>query len=510
MKKIGFLFGAGAEISYGMPNGGKFALDIFRQSTEEPKAKFKRMRDEVNEQTGYAANWLPPDYQNRNITAYTQRVYDSIIKDTINNNKELIINRINDFDKLARQVIGNVYIREGSEDEDPIDVFDTKVQSDLGKSVENINIKQSLQYNKFFEEGNELFKSSFMSVFLEYYQNYSFNDEEERELLGDLLKAIFQLHIGALSSKVSNSVEDSVFEKQNLDIDFFDDLGGSLNVNYEAAGITGLKLLSNKRVEKIGDSPIVRFVYLIVEQIYAEVLDYKTLIDSNWHYLYLPKTEWAKFTKISVFLYTVQKYIKEQAMNLDLNKTGYYSELRDEIHNNKFEVSVIATTNYSSFIKKIVKRPVLFLNGGIDIFYDPYMNTLIDDLNKYRDENSNNLHMVVPLLFTQSGTKPMTSIDMSKKYVEFYEKLKESDIICSVGFGFNSDDEHINGVIRTLVERDDRQLYIVDYSKDSSDELKRKYARNLKISKNSNLHILKVDSNRMLINSNNKWYAKLE
>ena len=29
--KLSFLFGAGAEISYGLPSGGKFALDIFRQ-----------------------------------------------------------------------------------------------------------------------------------------------------------------------------------------------------------------------------------------------------------------------------------------------------------------------------------------------------------------------------------------------------------------------------------------------------------------------------------------------
>lgn len=49
MKKVGFLFGAGAEISYGMPSGGKFSLDIFRQSTDEPKAKLKEMRDDVNE-----------------------------------------------------------------------------------------------------------------------------------------------------------------------------------------------------------------------------------------------------------------------------------------------------------------------------------------------------------------------------------------------------------------------------------------------------------------------------
>lgn len=507
MKKIGFLFGAGAEFSYGMPSGGKFALDIFRQPVDKPKAKLKKMRDEVNAGTGYATNWLPSDYRDKSIRAYTQRVYDSIIRDTINNNKNSIVKKINSLDQLANQVIGRVYL---NKNEDPVDIFDQQVQDDLNVTVGNINISQKLQYNKFFAEGNNLFKSHYMSIFLEYYRRYNFDNEDEKELLGELLKAIFQLHIGALSSMVSNSVEDSVFEKQYLDVDFFDELGGSLNVNYETAGITGLKLLSDKKIEKTKESKIVTFVYLIVEQIYADVLDYKTLIDSNWHYLYLPGSEWAKFTKISVFLYTVQEYIKEQAKSLDSNKSGYYSELRKELDNNNIEASAIATTNYSSFIKTVVNRKVLFLNGGIDIFYDPYMNNIIYDVNEYRKNNRDDPHILVPLLFTQSGTKPMTSIDMSKIYVDFYEALQESDIICSIGFGFNPDDEHINGIIRTLVERDDKQLFIVSNLKNNVSEQKRNYAKNLKISKMNNLHVIRVNNDRIVEETGEKWYTKLE
>lgn len=507
MKKIGFLFGAGAEISYGMPGGGKFALDIFRQPVDNAKKYLKAMRDNVNEQTDYASKWLPNDYQNKTIRSYTQRVYDSIIRDTINNNKDLIIERINHLDELAQQVVDKVY---GTDKEKAESLFEEEIQNELNKIVGDININQSLQYNKFFEKGNDLFKSEYMSIFLEYYKNFKFENEEERELLGDLLKSIFQLHIGALSSKVSNSVEDSVFSKQNLDIDFFDDLGGSLSVNYETAGISGLKLLSDKNIDRIGNNKIVKFVYYIVEQIYAEVLDYKTLIDSNWHYLYLPKTEWAKFTKIAVFLFTVQNYIKEQSKKLNSNNQGYYSELKSEINNSNIAPTVIATTNYSSFIHNIIGEKILFLNGGIDIYYDPYMNTIIDDLKKYQDKNKDNLHIIVPLLFTQSGTKPMTSIDMSERYVDFYRKLKESDAICSIGFGFNPDDEHINGIIRTLVERDNKQLYIIDYAKDSARDLRIKYATNLKISKRSNLHIIKVDRNRMVENNSKMWYEILE
>ena len=34
MKKIGFLFGAGAEIDYKLPSGGELALNIFKNGVE--------------------------------------------------------------------------------------------------------------------------------------------------------------------------------------------------------------------------------------------------------------------------------------------------------------------------------------------------------------------------------------------------------------------------------------------------------------------------------------------
>lgn len=47
MVKVGFLFGAGAEICYGLPTGGKFALDIFRQDIAPSKNEFIKMRDSL-------------------------------------------------------------------------------------------------------------------------------------------------------------------------------------------------------------------------------------------------------------------------------------------------------------------------------------------------------------------------------------------------------------------------------------------------------------------------------
>lgn len=58
LKKVGFLFGAGAEMGYNLPSGGKFALDIFRQDTTQSKVEFKEMRAGIDKKTSYANTWL--------------------------------------------------------------------------------------------------------------------------------------------------------------------------------------------------------------------------------------------------------------------------------------------------------------------------------------------------------------------------------------------------------------------------------------------------------------------
>lgn len=497
--KVGFLFGAGAEISYGMPSGGKFALDIFRHSTQNSKDKLRDMITAINKRSDYAAYGLPKDFDRKNISAYGKAVYRGIIKDTIRNNKEKIIDNLNDFDTLAEKAARQIF---RDKKDDPMNQLDSKIKEEIGPDV---NVNQELQYNDLFKKGNDLFENQYFAAILMYYKDYPFECEDDRIFLGELIKSILQLQIGALSSNISSKVEDSVFEKDNLHLDLFDDLGGSLNVNYETAGIEGLNLLSEKQVKETSHC-IVRLAYNIVENVYSNVLNYKSLIDSNWHYLYSPKTEWAKFSKIIVFLYTVQEYINEQAKNLNSSKSGYYTDLNEVIESGKFEVPIIGTTNYSSFINKILThQKISFLNGGIDVYYDPYMNSLVDE----KDDGMG--HIIVPLMFTQSGTKPMTSIDMSKKYVDFYDALKDADKICSIGFGFNSDDEHINGVIRTLIERENKQLYIVCVDNMSKVNLRKMYARKLRISNENNIHIVQIDSNsRKVKDEDIMWYEKLE
>lgn len=146
----------------------------------------------------------------------------------------------------------------------------------------------------------------------------------------------------------------------------------------------------------------------------------------------------------------------------------------------------------------LLKEKVVFLNGSTELWYDPYLNRIGE-----KDElSTQEKHILVPLIFTQSGTKPITSIEMSSKYVDTYRAWKESDAIVIVGFGFGQDDEHINGILRTLVDVDDRKLIIVTLSGTSKE-----IAQKLKVRKKENIQIVLVD--KLGVTSDKKLWTEV-
>ena len=158
MKRIGFLFGAGAEIAYGMPNGGKFALDIFRRDTSQAKEKFKKNRDRILSYSQYASTWLPQDYNSKRVTTFRESVYENIIKDTVVNYRNDIVKRINNFDKVAVPIAVQIF--------DSLPNFKNIVQEELGREYQNINVSQQLKYNDYLMDGNRLFTSKIFSILL--------------------------------------------------------------------------------------------------------------------------------------------------------------------------------------------------------------------------------------------------------------------------------------------------------------------------------------------------------
>lgn len=493
--KFGFLFGAGVEMGYGLPSGGRFALDIFRHDPSKSKNEFKAMRDSVDLTTLYANDWLPSSFYNKNISTFGRSVFQNIITDTIENNREMIIDKISHFDDIARGVARSLK-REKSVDVKGI------MESILSRDLNNICLGQSIAFISELEKGDDLFKSKYFSVLLSIYKKKECLSHEAKVELGKILRSIIQFLIGALGEELSHRINDSVFSKKDDDIDILDEIGDIIQLNYSSSGLSGMEyLLENPRFESTDDETIILlFAHNILESIYASVLDYKTLIDTNWHYLYSPKSDWAKFCKICIFLLNVRDYISNTAKTHENSAhSGYYETLKKALEQKSFDASVIATTNYNHFIEDVLEKDIAFLNGSTELWYDPYLNKIGN-----RDElSAQEKHILVPLLFTQSGTKPITSIKMSCKYVDTYREWKESDAIVIIGFGFGKDDEHINGMIRTLVDVDDKKIIVVTLESDLKN-----IAQKLKIRKTDNIRIIPVNESGFTSN-NQSWVAHL-
>ena len=395
MVKVGFLFGAGAEICYGLPTGGKFALDIFRQDIAPSKNEFIKMRDSIDGSTPYAGEWLPDDYKTRSVSSYGKSVIENIIKDTLEHKRDSIIQNLNDFDSYANK--SKEYLKN----------IDDIIKDLLGRKANDCQLNSTISFNMALNKGNDIFKSHYFSALLLIYKEKKLSNPLQSELK-KIIVSILQLQIGALSSTLVKNINDNIFEKKDEEIDLFDDIGEVLRLNYQSTGVIGVEYLydnfKNKNIDEMDNNfKIVHFAKCILEEIFASVLDYKSLIDSNWHYLYCPKNEWAKFCKISIFLLSVKNYI-EQNLPTDISNKGYYDDLKDIITDNlQIEVTRIATTNYNKIIAEKLQKDIIYLNGSVTQWYDPYLNK-IDTF-----ENLNG-KFVVPLLFTQSGTKPMTSI----------------------------------------------------------------------------------------------------
>ncbi len=196
-------------------------------------------------------------------------------------------------------------------------------------------------------------------------------------------------------------------------------------------------------------------------------------------------------------MYTVRNYINK---SIDYNskvKNSYYHQIFNFFSSNtdNLKISAIATSNYTPFIKQILNKitdNIFYLNGSIEEWYDPRLNRII--LNK----DNSDAGFLVPLIYTQSGTKPLTSITKTQEYSSLYNEWKTSKAVVVIGFNFGSDDEHINCMLRDLIDFADKKIYVV-YHKNDIDNKKNEIIKKLKISKDKEKNIDIVYEN------NGKW-----
>ncbi len=541
LPKIGFMFGAGAELRYGMPTSKEFSLGIFRRNAMDAAKKlkdkfsgkylFSSMRVSRNVDNNYIKDWLPNGFTRKTVPLFGKKDYEEIIHSSLEQYREEIIKQLNDFDKL---VVYKLFDEESEEIKKIKVAFENINKEDFDKP----SLLDSLTFTGVFKKGNNLFKSNyFLALLLSYLRLNQIsksgnlksdeNLDKNKSSLKSIVLGILELQVGALGENLINVLTEDLInikgnqkegnQQKNSEnpFDFLkQNFSDFINLNYKVSGLSGLEFLLScndnddffeKSLSSQNENLIVSFGIKVLEQIYSSCIDYKSLIDASWMYLYSPKTSWTKFCKISTFLINVQRYISSQKIN---DNKSYYDDLLDATtsFDKKFEVSVVGTSNYTPLIKEKLNQlkniTITYLNGSTDEWYDPYLNR-IGFVESDIDKQS---HILVPLLFTQSGTKPMTSIDMLLRYADYYNSLLETNLICIIGYGFNSDDEHINGIFRKLLDSNGKKIVVVE-TKDKGDEnfVKKEIIKKLKISSElakDNLKVILVDKENRDPNGN--------
>lgn len=95
-----------------------------------------------------------------------------------------------------------------------------------------------------FKDGNDIFKSNYLSALLLSYKALNKEGAKECNELGKVVTAILQLQIGALGEKLTRRINDGVFEKRDDDLDILEDLGDIIQLNYQSVGMSGFKAAS--------------------------------------------------------------------------------------------------------------------------------------------------------------------------------------------------------------------------------------------------------------------------
>ena len=490
--KLGFFFGAGAEVGYGLPSGGRFALDIFRQETKEEKDKFTKILKQISIDSSYAENWLPKDFINKNIYTFTKRDFTSLLESTIESDetKDSIIKFLDEFDKKAEEVINKEFDKFGLTKTD----VNQKLNKKIGKDITQIDYSNKIEIKSALQAETKLFESKYFGALLEIYIQ---SNQEENTLLSKVIESFLQLLVGCYGSKLTSDLNEIFIG--DLQLPLLRDFYGLFSIDLSRAGLTAFNLVLDKKLKDKSlnkDSTVEdifeKLGFKILELLLEKTLNYKQLVDSHFRYLYNPKIEWSKFSKMVLFLETVRTYIEQYMKEARQKKDGYYHDLLGEIEN--IDITSIGTTNYTNLISSIIPDNIksAYLNGSIDDFYDPYLNKIIKF--KSEEERLKHPHITIPFIFTQSGIKPLTSIEMSRRYVDLYDQFCDSEAIVVVGYGFNDDDGHINGLFRDLIQEKEKELFIIRRQNSKSKEkIKEECEKNLRIDPTDKLHIILVN-----------------
>lgn len=502
-QKIGLFFGAGAEVCYGMPLGGSFALDIFCEDSTPDKETFQEQLDAIDERTNYGS-WLPDGFASKRVWTFGTREFSALLESTLEYRRADLLNFLANFDQHAAMCLENWAV--------DAERFETAIQNLTGDSVGAYSYSHIRLNDALGADESGLFNSDYFSSFLHTLENH------DLPRLRETIMAFVQLLIAAHGKTLVERLNERLFEDDG-GLSFLEDMPQLFRLELSSIGHSSLKLILDSGSGELGDDPddeeiVTAFALKTLASLLAVCLDYRSLIDHHFRYLYSPQVHWAKFTRIAIFLLTVRRYIESKvAPNRQKieDGPGYYHDLQN-LAAAGYEIPSVGTSNYNTFLREILhstgfaETDIHHLNGGLADFYDPYLNKIVH-YNSLDDATAHD-RLLVPFMLTQSGTKPLTAIRMSERYVDLYRSFQECDVVAVIGFNFNSDDSHINGIFRSLTDAG-KNLVVFHHTENDtlSAEQERKLRWSLRMENRDTVEFLPIDDNRR--SGDQMWHEKL-
>ena len=518
--KLAILFGAGAEQSFGLPDGGEFAISLFTQKYESLKSELRKALDTIQKSSSTNQNymkWLDYASPSKNkLSTFGKNDFEQVIMSSAEQKKQDIKDFLISIDNNALYLYQDLIddkshkkntIYEGLKNEFKLNDSDSKQIIKI-----NPNFSNHQDYDGFFTSNTILLINRTLSQAKS--KQIKINPSQLETLQECFNVLLFMVVITCsddLLKELNTGLITSDDETTNEFLSMFEQL---FTMKYDRVAGIIYDFIQKPRpaFEDCPDNVVEKFINLIHRltfKLCSKSIDYQMLIDNYFRYIMSPKTDWAKFTKMFLFLRAAYDAItsKENPLSDEAlekkKKNSYYHDIIAELNkdNARVEIKALASTNYHDYYGRLVKLSnereiedgtldeasleekfgkVMRLNGGVGEFYNPYKNSLVKRepvKTTTKQDNKQNLflyqdQLVTPFFFTQSGIKPITAIDVSCLYTEMYSKFKESDIIVVIGFNFNSDDNHINTIIRDLVENHNKTLVIVTVDADNEEALK--------------------------------------
>lgn len=454
-EKVGFFFGAGAEICYGLPSGAEFAFKVLKQNEEiltPAKSEFEYfVKNEKGKKEAFSK--------------VSKEDLQEILESMVQNRKEEIIKKIKDSDTNDTVLFDN------------FDNVDLPKFSVLKKSIDKFGKDFPDDYNKKNKEKKELEKKNKIEVLIQ------FNIDLSLFLCGNSLK-----------NQLNNKVKDCFSDRWvNSSMDFFQtNKSFILNFSDEVFG----KQDGENAIKLEGE-------YLELENLTNDILnaciDYQKLFE-KFDAAFYPERNKTQFKKIVSLLFVMRQVIlngENKITNIS-DIESYYKDIKSSLKNDY----VVCSSNYSKIAEKVLEKKEIFhLNGELDSFFDLKEKSLKKELHSENNPNENKIY--VPFIFPQVNMKPIMYFDVVKLYSDAFCQLKKCSKIAIIGFGLNKDDNLLNGMFKSLLENDEKtEIYYFKYSEDGKDISESEKSDVVKIlglssKEEKRFHVQPVDKNRM-------------